>query len=79
MRQMFDGPLVWKGLVYSLLMIIAKTAVGMAIYAKFWLVLVNQFWARLTARRNGTQYLVPSMKQSNNLAASIISLAIPGP
>lgn len=76
MRQMFDGPLVWKGLVYSLLMFIAKAVVGIAIYAKFWFMLVNQFWARITARRNGTQYLVPSMKRPNHLAASIISLAM---
>lgn len=76
MRQMFDGPLIWKGLVYSLLMFIAKAAVGMAIYAKFWLISVNQFWARLTALRNGTQYLVPSIKRPNHLAASIISLAM---
>lgn len=76
MRQMFHGPLVWKGLVYSLLMFIAKAAVCMAIYAKFWFMLVNQFWARIMARRNGTQYLVPSMKRPNHLAASMISLAM---
>lgn len=76
MRQMFHGPLVWKGLVYSLFMFIAKAAVCMAIYAKFWFMLVNQFWARITARRNGTQYLVPSMKRPNHLAASMISLAM---
>lgn len=76
MREMFTGPLVWKGLLYSLLMVIAKAAVGMAMYAKFWYMLVNQFWARLTARRNRTQYLVPTLKRPNHLAASIISLAM---
>lgn len=76
MREMFTGPLIWKGLLYSLLMIIAKAAVGMAVYAKFWFTLVNQFRAWLTARRNRTQYLVPSMKRPNHLAASIISLAM---
>lgn len=76
MREIFTGPLVWKGLLYSLLMIIAKAAVGIAIYAKFWLTFVDQFWTRITARRNRTQYLVPSMKRPNHLAASIISLAM---
>lgn len=31
---MFRGPIVWKGIVYSLLMIVAKAAVVSAIYAE---------------------------------------------
>ena len=66
---MFDGPVLWKGVLYTLLMMFAKAAVGSVTYVEY----------LLRELRHGTrrgQSRTDLQEQAPHLPASIISLAM---
>ena len=68
-RDMFRGPIVWKGIVYSLLMVVAKAAVGSAIYA--------EHFVRIYRRRHiSTAQQQEALQPVPHIPALIISMAM---
>ncbi|KAI9877487.1 MAG: hypothetical protein M1830_003784 [Pleopsidium flavum] len=68
-RGMFDGPVLWKGILYTILMMFAKAAVGSAIYVDY---LLRELYHGTCRGQSHTNL----QEQAPHLPAAIISLAM---
>ena len=66
---MFDGAVVWKGVTYAVMMMVAKVAVGVAVYGDY---LVRKL--RQTARHGQSRTTPP--EKAPHIPAAIIALAM---